>query len=260
VRLSVVIITHNEEANIRRTLESVLPLMHDGQGETIVVDSGSTDRTVEIAREMGADVWIEPWKGFAGQKNSAIEKAVGEWVLSLDADESLEPDLAIAIQQYSAVVRDPQDASAIHGYFIRRNNHFLGRRMKHGGFAERKLRLFRRGAGRFKEVPVHEVVEITGQTSTIPVGAIRHDQYPTLDSYIEHMNRYSSLGAQIAVGKGHRSFSVLHIVIRPIATFIQKYFLKLGFLDGREGLLLCLYHSVYVSWKYAKAWEKSRHL
>jgi glycosyltransferase involved in cell wall biosynthesis len=246
----VVVITHNEEANIRRTLESVLPLVSDGAGEIVVVDSGSTDRTVDIARELGANVWIEPWKGFAAQKNSALDKASGEWVLSLDADESVEGELVSGIGQ-------AMNNHVFAGFYVRRNNYFLGRWMKHGGFAERKLRLFRRDAGRFKDVPVHEVVEVNGRTGFIAAGAIRHDQYPTLESYIDHMNRYSSLGAEIAASKGHRSFSVVNIVLRPIATFFQKYFLKLGFLDGREGLLLCLYHSVYVSWKYAKAWERT---
>jgi glycosyltransferase involved in cell wall biosynthesis len=253
VRLSVAIITHNEEANIRRTLESVLPLVGDGRGEVIVVDSGSTDRTVEIARALGAKVWSEPWKGFAAQKSSAIDKASGEWVLSLDADESLEGDAERLIEQ-------AMNNHAFAGYYLRRNNYFLGRWMRHGGFVEKKLRLFRREAGRFKDVPVHEVVEVQGRTGVLHGVAIRHDQYPTLDSYIEHMNRYSSLGAEIAASKGHRSFSFVNIVLRPIATFIQKYFLKLGFLDGREGLLLCLYHSEYVSWKYAKAWERSKFL
>lgn len=252
VRLSVVVITHNEEANLRRTLESVQPLVRDGQGEIIVVDSGSTDRTVEIARELGAKVWIEAWKGFAVQKNSALDKATGEWVLSLDADESLEPALIAGVEQ-------ALNNHAYTGFYLRRKNYFLNRWMKHGGFAEKKLRLFKRESGRFKDVPVHEVVEVNGRTGLIHQGAIRHDQYPTLDSYIEHMNRYSSLGADIAVSKGHRSFSVVNIVLRPVATFFQKYFLKLGFLDGREGLLLCLYHSAYVSWKYAKAWEKTKH-
>src|SRR6201993_5476753 len=97
MQLSVVIITFNEEANIARTLESVLPLISDGKGEIIVVDSGSTDRTVEIAKSFGAKVFVEEWKGYAAQKNSAIDKAKGDWVLSLDADEEVDRDLAVLI-------------------------------------------------------------------------------------------------------------------------------------------------------------------
>ena len=283
--LSVVLITYNEEANIRHTLESVLLLVRPREdssksmGEIIVVDNGSTDRTVEIAREFGAKVFIEEWKGYAAQKNSAVAKATGDWILSLDADESLEPGLAAEIG--SAVCRNGQrgpnewcktvapapDAqeqvrrrliSRVIGYSIPRKNLFLGRWIKHAGFwPDRKLRLFRRGEGRFADRPVHEVLEVNGITDHLS-GALIHNAYPTLTGYIATMNRYSSLGAELAASKGHRAFSFLNIVLRPIATFISMYLLRLGFLDGREGLLLCLYHSVYVSWKYAKAWELSR--
>jgi glycosyltransferase involved in cell wall biosynthesis len=250
VQLSVVIITHNEEANIGRALASVEPLVRDGQGEIIVVDSGSSDRTVEIARQHGAKVFVEPWKGFAGQKNSAIEKASGAWILSLDADEEVEPGLAAEIAQLMA----PQKtASAPAAYFCARKNCFLGRWMRHGGFwPDPKLRLFLRGAAQFENRAVHEDAQTHGRTSAIEAGALLHHSYPTLSEYIEHMNRYSSLGAEIA---GARGFSLVNIVLRPLATFIYNYFFRLGFLDGREGLLLHLYHAVYVSWKYAKAWE-----
>ena len=144
--LSVVIITFNEEANLGRTLASVQPLVADGKGEIIVVDSGSTDRTVEIAKSFGARVFMEEWKGFAAQKNSAIDKATGDWILSLDADESL--DLGTD-KTVNALLSKPDGAS---GYQIPRKNHFLGRWMRHGGFwPDPKLRLFRRGKGRFED-------------------------------------------------------------------------------------------------------------
>src|SRR2546426_6074871 len=143
VTLSIVIITHNEEANLPRTLASVMPLVGDGKGEIIVVDSCSTDRTVEIARSHGAKVFVEHWKGYAAQKNSAIEKATGDWILSLDADEEVDTRLAeeigflilgntrhlvsgrVPVYQKGAV------ASTVHGFSIRRKNHFLGRSIKH---------------------------------------------------------------------------------------------------------------------------------
>jgi len=283
VTLSVVIITHNEEQNIARTLRSVEPLMRDPGGEIIIVDSGSTDRTVEIARSMGAKVFIEPWKGFAAQKNSAIEKAGGDWILSLDADEQVSPRLreeiswvlkAIPIwqQQGMPVDDDPKsrelrdrglemglDEENLNGFMIPRQNHFLGRWIRHGGFwPDSKLRLFRRGTGLFQNQRVHETVRVDGVTSATPHGFLLHHAYPTLSSYIDHMNHYSSLGAEMAVENSPRGFSLLNIVLRPAATFFYNYFLRLGFLDGREGLLLHLYHSVYVSWKYAKAWELNR--
>ncbi len=296
--LSVVIITHNEEANIGRTLASVQPLVADGQGEIIVVDSGSTDRTIEIAKSYGAKIFIEEWKGFASQKNSAIDKAEGDWILSLDADEEVESGTAIAIHRLITLPRgtterevenlaraqggdsldtietvmayeeanklDPtknaEDTSlGLSGYRIPRKNFFLGRWIKHGGFwPDPKLRLFRRGYGRFEGRAVHETVKVDGYTAILKSGALIHHSYPTLSDYIDHMNRYSSLGAEKAGAKVPRGFSLFNIVVRPWATFTYNYIFRRGFLDGREGLLLHLYHAVYVSWKYAKAWELSR--
>ena len=275
--LSVVIITHNEEANLARTLESVKPLVADGKGEIIVVDSGSTDRTVETAKSFGAKVFLEEWKGYAAQKNSAIDKAAGDYVLSLDADEEVSPELGEEIQ---TTVRNPPTGDKfrqklpdgtstpifVNGFLMPRKNYFLGRWIRHGGFwPDRKLRLFRRNTGRFKNAAVHETLEIeeyrnggirliSGQLH----GALIHHSYPTLSDYIDHMNRYSSLGAEMVVAEGRIGFSAVNIVLRPLATFVYNYFFRLGFFDGREGLLLHLYHAVYVSWKYAKAWELSR--
>jgi glycosyltransferase involved in cell wall biosynthesis len=288
VTLSVVIITYNEESNIGRALQSVRPLVANGKGEIVVVDSGSTDRTVEIAKSFGAKVFIEEWKGYAAQKNSAIEKAAGEWILSLDADEELDGDLLNALKSVLEDVecisgrRDPEtehplsvnpevmaDDLEYHigtkfgpefaGLWIPRKNEFLGRWMRYGGFwPDPKLRFFRRGSGAFENRTVHEDIKLKGQSGEIRYGTLLHHSYPTLSDYIEHMNRYSSLGAEMAVAKGHRGFSVFNIVLRPLATFIYNYFFRLGFLDGREGLLLHLYHAVYVSWKYAKAWELAK--
>ena len=189
--ISVVIITHNEESNLSRTLISVLPLVVNGQGEVVVVDSGSTDRTQEIANSHGAKVFVEEWKGYAAQKNSAIEKASGDWILSLDADEEVEPSLAEAIsatldslervrrlsQQADAHPFMVQDANAevgkyldgnaspsLSGLWVSRKNQFLGRWIKHGGFwPDPKLRLFRRGAGKFEDRSVHETVQLTAR-------------------------------------------------------------------------------------------------
>jgi glycosyltransferase involved in cell wall biosynthesis len=252
VTLSVVLITQNEERNLPRTLESVMPLIRDGKGEIIVVDSGSTDRTVEIARSYGAKVFVEAWKGFAAQKNSAMGKASMDWVLQLDADEALEPELAAEIEVAL------QSSSGTRGFWIPRKNFFLGRWIRHGGFyPDPKLRLARRGAGRFQEYGAHPTMKVDGPTGKLS-HALLHHAYPTLRGYIDHMNSYSSMGAEVAIAEGYRRFSLVNIVIRPLLTFIYNYIFRLGFLDGREGLLLHLYHSVYVSWKYAKTWESAR--
>lgn len=272
--LSVCIITYNEEANIGRTLASVAELVKQTAGEIIVVDSGSTDKTVEIAKSFRAKVFVEPWKGYAAQKNSAIEKASGDWILLLDADEEVDADPArvipIVINWVEGNMPSSEDANWVHdrvslkadentaGFWLPRKNFFLGRWIKHGGFyPDRKLRLFRRGTGKVEDRAVHETVQVCGRTATLG-GNLLHHAYPTLQSYIGHMNKYSTLGAEMAITEHKRGFSLWNIVVRPWATFIYNYFFRLGFLDGREGLLLHMYHAVYVSWKYAKAWEKSR--
>jgi len=219
MNLSVVIITFNEEANIGRTLASVQPLVADGRGEIIVVDSGSTDRTVEIAKSTGAKVLVEEWKGFAAQKNSAIDKATGDWILSLDADEELDLPLQHALRElldaltrlstlgknavdHSLPVTGPEFdiGTDFNGVWIPRKNEFLGRWIRHGGYwPDSKLRLFRRGHGRFENRAVHEDIQVDGFARHIQSGALLHHCYPTLSDYIEHMNRYSSLGAEMVV-------------------------------------------------------------
>jgi glycosyltransferase involved in cell wall biosynthesis len=269
VKLSVVLITHNEERNLGRTLESVKPLVADGRGEIIVVDSGSTDRTVEIAKSYCAKVFVEEWKGFAAQKNSALDKARGDWILSLDADEEVSPKLSEEIGHYllGRARHSIEDgvpnstiavlANYINGFWIPRKNHFLGRWIKHGGYwPDPKLRLFRRGSARFEDRLVHEDVKLDGVARNL-TGALLHHSYPTVSDYIEHMNRYSSLGAAMVVAKGPVRFTAVNLTLRPLLTFVYNYIFRLGFLDGKEGFLLHVDHSIYVAWKYAKAWELS---
>jgi glycosyltransferase involved in cell wall biosynthesis len=245
--LSVCIITFNEEANIVRTLQSVKAIAD----EVIIVDSGSTDATVELAREHGAKVIVEPWKGFALQKNSALAKAGCDWVLSLDADEEVSPELAASIQDLLHSPTPPP----FDGYKMNRRNMYFGKWIKRCGYyPDPKLRLIRRGAAEFELRAVHEDMKMAG-----PLGHLRgdliHHAYPTLESFIEHANRYSTLGAEMVVEKRRAGFSVINIVVRPLVRFVYSYFFRLGFLDGREGLLVLMNHAAYVSWKYAKAWE-----
>ncbi len=255
--LSVAIVTHNEEANLARTLASVA-----WAGEIVVVDSFSTDRTVEIARAFGAIVFEREWPGFAAQKNFAIAQCTGDWILTLDADEELSAELQK--QMRTVLTSNP----SVDAFYLKRRNLFLGRWMKHGGFyPDPKLRLFRRHSAnsalppQFTDRPVHEVIDFDGAAATLDFDILHH-AYATLSDYIEHMDRYSGLGAEILVAKGRVSASlpafVAHVLLAPLANFVNKYILRLGFLDGREGLLLHLYDATYSSWKYAKAWEKSR--
>ena len=246
--LSVCIITLNEEANIVRTLESVRGIA----SEVVVIDSGSTDRTVALARERGANVVQEPWKGFAAQKNSVLAKATGDWILSIDADEEVSPELAASI---GALLRG---APKFAGYTMNRRNMYLKRWLKHSGYyPDPKLRLIKRGAAEFELRAVHEDMKMSGPLGHLQ-GDLIHWAYPTLESFIEHANRYSSLGAQMEAEKGPSGFSFINIVLRPMVRFLYSYFFRLGFLDGREGLLVLMTHASYVSWKYAKAWELSK--
>ncbi len=249
--LSIVIITLNEAANLPRTLAGV-----QGMGEIVIVDSGSTDATLQIARAAGARVFTEPWKGFGAQKNSAINHAAGEWILSLDADEEVSPQLAREIE--ALVAGQPPYAA----YRIPRLNYFLGRPLKHGGYwPDRKLRLFRRGAARFQERPVHETMQSDGPVGQLH-GHLIHHCYPTLEEYIDHINRYSTLGAEMLVTSGRAPRSLpsffWNALVNPAATFVYNYVCRLGFLDGRAGLLQHLNHSAYIHWKFVKAWRLGR--
>lgn len=249
--LSVAMISKNEEANLARTLESVR-----WADEIVMVDCGSTDRTAEIAKAFGAKFFVEEWKGFGAQKNSAIMKCSSDWVLALDADEEVSAELAAEIRQML------EGQPALDACRLPRKNFFLGRWVRRGGyFPDPKLRLFRKGSAQFEESFVHETMRSPAAVGRMQ-GVLLHHAYPTLDGYIEHMNRYSSLGAQQAANRGKTSRAlpafIWNICVVPAATFVYNYLFRLGFMDGREGLLLHLYHSAYVSWKYAKAWERTR--
>jgi glycosyltransferase involved in cell wall biosynthesis len=250
VALSVCIITFNEESNIVRTLDSVKTVAD----EIIIVDCGSADHTVALAQSSGAKVFREPWKGFAPQKNSALAKATGDWILSLDADEEVSAELAASI----AAIKAATSSFEFDGYEVARRNLYLNRWLKRAGYyPDRKLRLVRRGMGQFTLRAVHEDMVTAGRVGRLS-GDLIHHAYPTLESFIEHSNRYSSLAAEMVIAEGRPSFSLLNILIRPVVRFVYNYFFRFGFLDGREGLLVLLTHASYVSWKYAKAWDLTR--
>lgn len=250
--LSAALITLNEEANLPRTLASVR-----WADQIVVVDAHSTDQTLALAQTAGAETFQEDWKGFTAQKNSAIAKCTGDWILSLDADEEVSPALAAEIQALL------ESSPAFDAYWIPRRNYFLDRPLRHGGFyPDRKLRLFRRGSARFAERAVHETLACSGPTGTLRNDLLHH-AYPTLAGYIEHMNRYSTLGAEMLAAQGRVSRGsfgfVWNVMMAPYFGFLYNYVLRLGFLDGREGLLMHLYHAGYTSWKYAKAWQQDAH-
>ncbi len=247
-KLSVAIVAHNEAENLARTLASVT-----WADETVLVDSGSTDGTLEIAGEYGAIVYQESWKGYGGQVNSALDKCTHPWILNLDADEVISPDLALRIRDL--LTGTPE----FDGYTIARLNLIFGRWMRHGGlYPDRKLRLFRRGFARLREdTEPHATPKPNGPVGHLDGGDLLHYQYPTLDAYIEHMHRYSTASIPLMVSRGKTSRTtvafVRNTVVNPALTFLYNYFFRLGFLDGREGLTFHLNHALYVNWKYVKA-------
>ncbi|NLX32112.1 MAG: glycosyltransferase family 2 protein [Deltaproteobacteria bacterium] len=245
--LSVAIITKNEVANLPGCLESV-----SFARQIVVVDSGSDDGTPEIARGFGCDVFIEDWKGFGRQKQAAIDRCREPWVLVLDADERIPPETQAAIR---GVVSSGGEAAQ--GYSFPRKNFFQGRWVRHmGWWPDRITRLFRRGMGRMTDVPVHEAVEVDGRV--VPLESpIEHFTESRLSEVLKKIDRYSTLAAEEAFREGRRS-SVWGALARAELTFIQNYVLRLGFLDGSQGLVLSVTDAVNKFFKYAKLSELNR--
>jgi len=238
--LSVTVITLNEERNLRPCLESVR-----FADEIIVVDSGSRDLTQSIAKEFKAQVFQEPWRGFAEQKNSAQEKAKGPWILNIDADERVTEELRLEILK--VLKEDPP----VKGFRMPRKNYFCGQWIRHGGwYPNYQMRLYRKDAGRFAPREVHEQVEVKGPVGTLD-SPLEHHTYHSISDYIKRMDHYSELSARQYLKEGRR-VSWPKILLRSWFTFIQMWVLKRGFLDGANGLILAVLYSQYTFIKYSK--------
>jgi glycosyltransferase involved in cell wall biosynthesis len=239
--LSAIIIAKNAEGTIRRCLESVA-----WADEIVVVEHGSTDRTADICRELGARLHqTSDWPGFGRQKNRALDLARGEWVLSLDADEWVTPELraeiarAIAAPGGSAVFRFPRRSS------------FCGRFMRHSGWwPDYVTRLFRRGTARFSDVPVHETLIVNGAVGTL-AQPLLHESVSDLDQMLVKMNGYSTASAGALHERGRRA-SLATALAHGGWTFIRTYVLRAGFLDGREGLMLAIANAEGSYYRYLK--------
>jgi len=243
-RLSVVVITLNEEDRLRETLTSVA-----WADEIVVVDAGSEDKTVALAREFTDHVLIHPWQGFAAQKNFGIERATGDWILSLDADEYVEPALR---EEITAVLQAPD---ARDGYRIARRNIMWGRWIRHGRlYPDWQLRLFRRGRGRFVERAVHESVQVDGTTGRLAAPLLHHS-YRDVSDFLRRADRYSTLAAEEWTRAG-RPFRATRLVTAPLGRFLSMYVVHRGFLDGWRGFLLAVLYAYYVFIRSAKIWEK----
>lgn len=244
--LSLVVITLNEEKNIERCLKSV-PFA----SEIIVVDSGSQDRTQEIAKSFGAKVFTEKFRGFGAQKNFAAQHTSNDWILSLDADEALSPELAEQIQHVLNSPEEQEDA-----YSMPRLSFHMGRWIRHGGwYPDRQIRLYNKSRAKWDSQPVHEKI-IAARVSKLP-GALHHWVFRDLHHQIETNNRYSGLGADRLVEEGW-PFSLMKLLFKPWSKFLETYILKRGFLDGMPGFIIAVGAAYSVFLKYAKLWELRR--
>jgi glycosyltransferase involved in cell wall biosynthesis len=241
VKISATIIACNEERNIARAIESLRCC-----DEILVVDSGSTDRTVEIARKLGARVIEIEWRGYAGQKNFASDQASYDWVLSIDADESLSEALEAEIWQIKKT--GPQyDA-----YTMPRLAQYLGRWILHSGwYPDRKIRLFDRRKARWEGDYVHESVVVQGTVGHLESNLL-HFTCNSLTEHLRTMDRYTTLAAEQLVDQKAK-ITWRRIVLDPLWTFFKTYFLKQGFRDGLEGLCIAYMAAFYNFVKYAKA-------
>jgi glycosyltransferase involved in cell wall biosynthesis len=248
-RCSVTIITLNEEKNLRDCLDSVR-----WADEIVIVDSGSIDRTLEIAREFGCKVVSNPWPGMREQKNLASSAATGPWILNLDADERISKELAKEIQAHLA---DPK----FDGYSMPRKNIFLGKWMRHGGwYPDTTLRLFRKDQGTFGGINPHSNVQLpTGARITTLQHPLVHFTYYTLEQYVRKQYSYADAAARELFDSGKlRSVSMPRIFIKTAWKFIETYFIKRGFLDGTHGLIAALGATFGAYMKQARIWELSR--
>ena len=244
--LSVTVITHNEADNIEACLDSVA-----WADEVLVVDSRSSDDTVARARARGARVIVRDWPGYAAQKNFAAGEATHDWILSVDADERVTPELAAEIQS----TLDGQGQAP--GYRIPRIAWHLGRWIRTTDwYPDPQLRLYDRRRARWRPMRVHESVEADG-----PVGRLsahlQHYTYRDLSHQVETLNRYSTLAAGEMHAAGRRA-GLIDLVLHPPAAFLRNYVLRRGLLDGRAGFVISIMSAYYVFLKFAKLWEIAR--
>ena len=241
MKISAAIITYNEERNIARVLESLRCC-----DEIVVVDSGSTDRTVELATKLGARVLESVWRGFAGQKNYASEHCENDWILSLDADEALSEALEGEIWQIK------KNGPEYDAYTMPRMAQYLGRWILHSGwYPDRKVRLFDRRQARWMGDFVHESVIVDGRIGHLKSN-ILHFTCSSLSEHLKTMDRYTTLAAEQLVEQ-KKAIGWKHLALDPPWTFFQSYILKRGFLDGVEGLAIAYMAALYNFLKYAKA-------
>ena len=247
-KLSVIIITKNEADNIRACLESVA-----WTDEIVVLDSGSSDDTVNICKELGAQVYTTTdWPGFGAQKNRALSHATGEWVLSLDADERIPPELR---NEIVTALQDPHDHDA---FRIPRLSSFCGRYMRHSGwYPDYVTRLFLRGTARFSDDLVHESLIVDGSVGKLRQSML-HETFHDLEELLTKINQYSTAGARM-LRERNKTASLKKAVGHAFWAFIRTYILRAGFLDGREGFMLAVSTAESTYYRYVKLMLLDKH-
>jgi len=244
--LAAVVIARNEEGNIERCLRSLAFC-----DEIIVVDSGSTDRTVEIAKSLATKVDTRPWSGYAEQKNFANSLAQADWILSVDADEEVPPSLR---EEILSAISGAPEATA---FTMPRKTIQFGKWIRHGGwYPNRIVRLFRKSRGKWVGNDVHEYWDTSGTVAPLRCDLL-HYSFSGISDQVARNNQYSSLGARKLMREG-RSFSSLGLVGKSISKFFETYLLKLGFLDGYPGFIISVSAAYSVFLKWAKLWELQR--
>jgi len=241
MKITATIITLNEERNIARAIESLRCC-----DEILILDSGSTDRTVELAEKLGARVVEAGWRGYAGQKNWAAEQASHDWILSLDADEALSEALEGEIWNLK------KSGPRHDGYTMPRLAQYLGKWILHSGwYPDRKIRLYDRRKAKWIGDFVHETVHVSGRVGKLEAN-ILHFTCDSISEHVKTMESYTTLAAQEMVDR-KQPIGISRLIVSPAWTFLKQYFFQLGFLDGVEGLILAYMAAFYTFVKYAKA-------
>ncbi|MGQ9647380.1 MAG: glycosyltransferase family 2 protein [Thermodesulfobacteriota bacterium] len=245
-KLSVYMITYNNEATVERALKSVT-----WADEIIIVDSFSNDRTVEIARKFTDKVYQRKWPGHRDQYQHAADLTTHEWIMFVDADEEVSPELAEEIRKELSEKTDEVD-----GFFIYRQTFYLGRWIRYGGwYPDGEIRLYRRNKGKW-EGGLHAKVVVDGTVECLK-NLYYHYTYRNISDQIQTIDKYSRVAAQDMAEQG-KAFRLFTLLFHPPFRFVKDYFFKLGFRDGLPGLVIAVSTAYYVFIKYAKLWEKVR--
>jgi glycosyltransferase involved in cell wall biosynthesis len=246
IKISSIIIAKNEELNIKRCIESQLKCIDE---IVVIVDDNSCDKTLEIVKSFPQIKFeVTKWMGYAKTKQYAVSFTSNNWVLWIDADEAVTPELS------DELIKFKESSPLSSAYSIPRLANFLGRWIKHSGwYPGRVVRLFNKNKASFSEKDVHEDLIVSGETGELH-NNLEHYTDPTIKHYFEKFNNYTSLAAE-ELKRNNKIFHISDIILRPVFIFIKMYFIKLGFLDGVQGFILAIFSSAYVFTKYSKFWE-----